>query len=114
MDSFHIAPAPQTPAVRPGTGEKSSLIRGWIEEAAARHGDDVYLADARGGQTLTYAALLGIVRETERRLDEAALPRGARINVRLADPLGYATALIALSAAGRVAVPLDPEAPDSD
>ena len=64
--------------------------------------------------TLTYAGLLAVVRETERRLDEAGLPRGARVNVRLADPLGYATALIALIAAGRVAVPLDPGAPDSD
>ena len=90
------------------------MIRGWIEAAAARHGDDVYLADARGTAALTYAGLLGIVRDTERRLDEAGLPRGARVNVRLADPLGYATALIALIAAGRVVVPLDPGAPDSD
>jgi acyl-CoA synthetase (AMP-forming)/AMP-acid ligase II len=91
-----------------------SVIRGWIERAAAWHGDDVYLADARGGQTLTYAGLLGIVRETERLLDEAGLPRGARVNVRLADPLSYASALVALIAAGRVAVPLDPGAPDAD
>ena len=93
---------------------QGSVIRGWIEEAAARHGEDVYLADARGKQALTYAGLLGVVRETERRLDEAGLPRGARVNVRLADPLGYATAVLALIAAGRVVVPLDPGAPDSD
>jgi acyl-CoA synthetase (AMP-forming)/AMP-acid ligase II len=98
----------------PAAAEKGSLIRGWIEDAAARHGADVYLADARGKATLTYAGLLDVVRETERRLDEAGLPRGARVNVRLADPLGYAAALVALIAAGRVAVPLDPEAPDSD
>jgi acyl-CoA synthetase (AMP-forming)/AMP-acid ligase II len=90
------------------------VIRAWIERAAARHGDDVYLADARGPATLTYAGLLDVVRETERRLDEAGLPPGARVNVRLPDPLGYATALVALIAAGRVAVPLDPGAPDSE
>ena len=90
------------------------MIRAWIEEAAARHGDDVYLADARGPARLTYAELLAVVRETERRLDDAGLPPGARVNVRLADPLGYATALVALIAAGRVAVPLDPGAPDTD
>jgi len=90
------------------------VIRAWIEEAAARHGDDVYLADARGPATLTYAGLLDIVRETERRLDDAGLPPGARINVGLTDPLGYATALVALIAAGRVAVPLDPGAPAAD
>ena len=114
MDAFHATPAPQISAVCSGQDEEGSVIRGWIEEAAARHGDDVYLADARGPAALTYAGLLGIVRETERRLDEAGLPRGARVNVRLADPLGYAAALVALIAAGRVAVPLDPGAPDSD
>jgi acyl-CoA synthetase (AMP-forming)/AMP-acid ligase II len=90
------------------------VIRAWIEEAAARHGDDVYLADARGPATLTYAGLLDIVRETERRLDDAGLAPGARISIGLADPLGYATALVALIAAGRVVVPLDPGAPDTD
>src|SRR5215469_16387947 len=94
--------------------EKGSVIRGWIEAAAARHGADVYLADARGTATLTYAGLLRIVAETERRLDKAGLPRGARVNIRLADPLSYATALVALIAAGRVVVPLDPGAPDAD
>jgi acyl-CoA synthetase (AMP-forming)/AMP-acid ligase II len=94
--------------------DNSAVIRQWIEEAAARHGADVYLADARGPATLTYAGLLDVVRETGRRLDDAGLPPGARVNVRLADPLRYATALVALIAAGRVAVPLDPGAPDSD
>ena len=90
------------------------MIRAWIEQAAASHGDDVYLADARGPATLTYSGLLDVVRETERRLDDAGLPPGSRVNVRLADPLDYATALVALIAAGRVAVPIDPGAPDTD
>jgi acyl-CoA synthetase (AMP-forming)/AMP-acid ligase II len=90
------------------------VIRAWIEEAAARHGADVYLADARGAGSLTYAGLLDVVRETERRLDDAGLPPGSRISVRLTDPLDYATALVALIATGRVAVPLDPGAPDND
>ena len=29
----------------------------WIEQAAGRHGDAVYLAEARGAGTLTYAGL---------------------------------------------------------
>ncbi len=108
MNAFLAVPG------KPAAAEKGSLIRGWIEDAAGRHGGDVYLADARGKATLTYAGLLAVVRDTERRLDEADLPRGARVSVRLADPLGYAAALVALIAAGRVAVPLDPGAPDSD
>jgi acyl-CoA synthetase (AMP-forming)/AMP-acid ligase II len=36
------------------------------------------------------------------------------VGVRLADPLGYATALVSLLGAGRVAVPLDPAAPAAE
>jgi acyl-CoA synthetase (AMP-forming)/AMP-acid ligase II len=92
----------------------ATLIREWIEQAAARHGDDIYLADARGSATLTYTQLLDTVRDAEHRLDKAGLPRGARIAVRLSEPLDYATALVAIIAAGRVAVPLDPGAPAAD
>jgi len=90
------------------------VIRDWIEAAATRHGDDVYLADARGTATLTYAGLRSALRATERRLDEAGLAPGSRIAVKIADPLDYATALVSIVAAGRVAVPLDPGAPDAD
>jgi acyl-CoA synthetase (AMP-forming)/AMP-acid ligase II len=90
------------------------LIRDWIEQAADRHGEEIFLADARGPATLTYKQLLDTLGDTERRLDEAGLPRGARIAVRLSEPLEYATALVAIVAAGRVAVPLDPGAPATD
>ena len=63
------------------------MLRDWIEQAAAAHGDDIYLADARGTATLTYAELLELVRDTETRLDRAGLVPGARIGVRkLAEP----------------------------
>jgi oxalate---CoA ligase len=87
------------------------VLRDWIEQAADRHGDTVYLAEARSVGTLTYAGLRDAVHDWERRLDEAGLPPGARIAVRHAEPLEYATALLAIVAAGRVAVPLDPGAP---
>jgi oxalate---CoA ligase len=90
------------------------LIREWIERAAARRGADLYLSDARGPATLSYAGLLDTVIDVERRLDAAGLPPGARIVVRLGEPVEYATALVAIVAAGRVAVPLDPGAPDTD
>ncbi len=90
------------------------MLHDWIEQAAADHGDDVYLADARGTATLTYTGLLELARDTELRLDKAGLRPGARIGVRLAGPLEYAAALVAIVAAGRVAVPLDPGAPESD
>ena len=90
------------------------MIRDWISAAAARHGDDVYLADAHGNAALTYAGLRAALQATERRLDEAGLPPGSRVAVKIADPLDYATALVSILAAGRVAVPLDPGAPDAD
>jgi oxalate---CoA ligase len=90
------------------------LLRDWIERAAAAHGEDVYLADARSTATLTYTGLLDLARDTGLRLERAGLPAGARIGVRLAEPLDYAAALVAIIAAGRVAVPLDPGAPDAD
>jgi len=90
------------------------LIREWIEAAARERGAAVYLADARGGRTLTYEGLRDAVRTWERKLDGAGLPPGARIAVRAADPLDYATTLVALLGAGRVAVPLDPQAPPAD
>jgi oxalate---CoA ligase len=90
------------------------VLHDWIEQAAADHGKDVYLADARGTATLTYAELLELATDTELRLEKAGLVPGARIGVRLAEPLEYAAALVAVVAAGRVAVPLDPGAPESD
>jgi len=91
-----------------------TLIRDWIERAAACQGTDVYLEDARGGGTLTYAGLRRAVLAMERCLDSAGLPQGARVAVSLIEPLEYATALMALLGAGRVAVPLDPNAPPAD
>jgi acyl-CoA synthetase (AMP-forming)/AMP-acid ligase II len=92
----------------------ATLIRDWIEQAAASHGADLYLADARGPAALSYAGLRDTVADVERRLDAAGLPPGARIVVRLGEPVEYATALVAIVASGRVAVPLDPAAPDTD
>jgi acyl-CoA synthetase (AMP-forming)/AMP-acid ligase II len=91
-----------------------TLIRDWIERAAARNGSGVYLEDARGTATLTYTDLRRAVMVMERCLQDAGLPPGARVAVRLSDPVEYATALVALLGAGRVAVPLDPRAPTAD
>ena len=91
-----------------------TLIRDWIEQAAACRGSDIYLEDARGEGALTYDGLWRAVLAMEHTLDGAGLPPGARVAVSLAEPLEYATALLALLGAGRVAVPLDPGAPAAD
>ena len=85
-----------------------------IDEAAACRGDAPYLEDAAGDATLTYAGLRRSARAWARHLDEAGIPAGARVAIRLPDPFGYAGALVGIVAAGRVAVPLDPGAPAAD
>jgi acyl-CoA synthetase (AMP-forming)/AMP-acid ligase II len=85
-----------------------------IDEAAASRGDAPYLEDAAGTATLTYAGLQRSARAWARHLDEAGIPPGARVAIRLPDVFGYAAALVGILAAGRVAVPLDPGAPAGD
>jgi acyl-CoA synthetase (AMP-forming)/AMP-acid ligase II len=63
---------------------------------------------------MTYDELLGSASAWARRLTEAAVPPGARVAIRMADPVDYAGALLGVLAAGRVAVPLDPAAPDAE
>jgi oxalate---CoA ligase len=88
------------------------MIREWIEEAARR--DAVYLEDARGTRNLSYRQLLARTGDWAAYLDSRDVPLGARVGIRLPEPLDYAEALIAVIAAGRVAVPLDPGAPEAD
>jgi len=95
-------------------GMAVSAIGDWIDQAAQRPGEVVYLEDARGPRTLSYAQLAVRASAWEHSLDSAGLPPGARVAVCLPDPLGYAEALIGIVAAGRVAVPLDPAAPAAE
>jgi acyl-CoA synthetase (AMP-forming)/AMP-acid ligase II len=90
------------------------VINEWIAVAADRQGDAPYLADAAGGRTLTYAGLRRATEGWAWCLDRAGVPAGAGVAVRLADPLEYATALVAILAAGRVVIPLDPAAPAAE
>jgi oxalate---CoA ligase len=60
---------------------------------------------------MTYSELLSSASAWARELTETGVPAGARVAIRLPDPVGYAAALLGVLAAGRVAVPLDPAAP---
>jgi len=106
-----------------------TVIGEWITAAADRQGDAPYLEDAArqdaarqnaaleeavGGGTLTYAGLRRCTQAWAQCLDRAGVPAGAGVAVRLPDPLEYATALVAILAAGRVVIPLDPAAPAAE
>jgi len=95
------------------------VIAEWIEQAAACRGgapylEAAYLEDGAGPGTLTYTGLQRSTRAWARRLDRAGLPPGARVAVRVPDPLGYAAALVGILGAGRVVIPLDPGAPAAE
>ena len=91
-----------------------NVISEWIAAAADRQGEAPYLEDAAGGRTLTYAGLRRATQGWARCLDRAGVPAGAGVAVRLPDPLEYATALVAILAAGRMVIPLDPAAPAAE
>ncbi len=90
------------------------MIAEWIEAAAACQGGAPYLEDGAGTGTLTYAGLRRSTAAWAGCLDRAGIPPGARVAVRLPDPLGYATALVSILGASRVVVPLDPAAPAAE
>jgi acyl-CoA synthetase (AMP-forming)/AMP-acid ligase II len=91
-----------------------TVIDDWMQTAATSWGDAVYLSDATGRRTLTYAGLRSAARAWGALLDRVGVPPGGAVAIRLADPLGYATALLGIVGAGRVAVPLDPGAPAAE
>jgi oxalate---CoA ligase len=88
-----------------------TVIREWIEEAPARGEGAAYLEEADGAGRLTFDGLQRATRAMAGGLDRAGIPPGGRVAIRRPDPLGYATALVAILGAGRTAVPLDPGAP---
>ena len=90
------------------------MIKNWIDAAAARWTDACYLEDAGGAGQLTFAGLQRSTRAWARYLDRAGVAPGSRVALRLPDPLGYASALVAILGAGRVVVPLDPAAPAAE
>ena len=95
------------------------MIAEWIARAARRQGgapylEAPYLEDGAGTRTLTYAGLWRSTRAWADCLDRAGVPPGARVAVRLPDPLSYATALVSILGAGRVVIPLDPGAPAAE
>jgi hypothetical protein len=68
------------------------LLEHWIDAAAARRGEAPYLEEATGAGQLTFAGLQRATHAWARCLDRAGIPPGARVAIRLPEPLGYASA----------------------
>jgi acyl-CoA synthetase (AMP-forming)/AMP-acid ligase II len=87
------------------------MIADWVEANANERPDDHYLERARGTQQVSFADLARRKLAWSSALEAAHLPRGARVALRLSDPVEYACGYICLLALGQVVVPLDPRAP---
>jgi oxalate---CoA ligase len=85
-----------------------------IARRARDDGSRPFLEDVGEGPSLSYAELGGRVRGCRAALDAAAIvPRG-RVLIDLADPIAFSAAYLSVIAAGRCAVPVNPDAPAAE
>ena len=90
----------------PGGGLAQLLTR-----RAHDDGPRTFLEDAQGGRVLTYSALAALARQRAAALDGAAIPPGARVLIDVENPVHFCAAYLGVIAAGRCAVPVNPQAP---
>ena len=86
-------------------------IRRWVAQGASERPAQYFLLGARDDRTVTYAKLATLTRTLEAQLDRIGAPSDGPIAVSCEDYLDYAATFVALLAAGRTVVPLDPRAP---
>ncbi|WP_405496350.1 class I adenylate-forming enzyme family protein [Nocardia sp. NBC_00511] len=82
-----------------------------VAEQSRISGPRTFLEDARSGRTRTYRQLWALTLGWARKLEACRIRPGAVIVVDLDDPLDFATTFLALIAAGRCVLPVDPRAP---
>ncbi|MGH3717306.1 MAG: AMP-binding protein [Pseudonocardiaceae bacterium] len=73
-----------------------------------------FLADARSERSFDFAMLRAAAAAWCRELDAAGVPPGARVLVDVDDPLAFCAVHLAVIAAGRCSVPVDPTAPRAE
>jgi oxalate---CoA ligase len=92
-------------------GEAGGDIRQWTAQGAEERPTQYFLKGARDDRTVTYAQLATLVHTLGAQLDRIGAPPDGPIAVSCEDYLDYAATFVALLAAGRTVVPLDPRAP---
>ncbi len=86
-------------------------IRHWVAQGAEERPTQHFLKGARDDRTVTYAELATLTRDLKGQLDGIGVPSDGPIALSCEDYLDYAATFVALLAAGRTVVPLDPRAP---
>jgi acyl-CoA synthetase (AMP-forming)/AMP-acid ligase II len=92
--------------------DNTSQLRAIIDFAATKGG--VFLESGRDDRTVTYQELAEVAELWALEFDAMTLPIGAPVLLVIDDPLTCAAVFLAVIAAGRCAVPADPDAPQGD
>lgn len=98
------------PASAPALSPLASLL--WTRSLTGSH--RTYLEHARSGRRLSYADARHVVERWATLLDDLGVEPGMVVGLAVSDPLDFAMVFLGIIAAGRVAAPLDPGAPDAD
>ena len=80
---------------------------------AREFGDRVFLEEAATGRVLTFGQLGELTRQRAE-LTAAGVPAGAKVLIDVADPVNFCLEYLGVIAAGRCAVPVNPDAPDAE
>jgi acyl-CoA synthetase (AMP-forming)/AMP-acid ligase II len=91
-----------------------SQLRRLIDERARSTPEASYLLDARNERRVTFGQLRDLTAAWGAHLDSAAIRPGATVLIDRSDPLDFAVVFLAVIAAGRCAVPVDPKAPSGE
>jgi oxalate---CoA ligase len=91
-----------------------SQLRRLVDAQSRELDATTYLADARSDRTVSYAELADGVRCWVAALDERGIPAPANVLLDISDPLKFGVVFVSVIAAGRCAVPVDPNAPPGE
>ena len=81
---------------------------------AREHGERTFAVETETGWTLSYQRLGQLVRWRADGLDAAGIGDGARVLIDITDPVSFCAEYLGVVAAGRCAVPVNPNAPDAE
>jgi oxalate---CoA ligase len=92
------------------TSGLAPLVVGRAREFEGR----VFLEEAATGRTLAFSHLGELTRRRAAELAAAHVPAQARVMIDVADPVNFCIEYLGVVAAGRCAVPVNPDAPDAE
>ncbi|HEY2277091.1 MAG TPA: AMP-binding protein [Streptosporangiaceae bacterium] len=92
------------------TSGLAPLVVGRAREFEGR----VFLEEVATGRTLTFSHLGELTRRRAAELTAAHVPAQARVMIDVADPVNFCIEYLGVVAAGRCAVPVNPDAPDAE